>query len=224
MTQDFKKSDTSPSSGQYGISWVLGGIAVGLMAGALVYYLASQGTIQIQDNSVLASTQNAATSNANPAQQTANTASLSQQDKAPAEDNRPGFSYHAVLPQLELDVPFPAQVDNPDPDPEPAPATAAATPAATPAPAPAVAATTDESVTRKGSYLFQLGSYKTPAQAQQMQKIASKNGMNTRVEKVEIQGQTWYRVRLGPTDDLQIVNRWKQMLSGMGISPMVIRL
>ena len=76
----------------------------------------------------------------------------------------------------------------------------------------------------KGRYMFQLGAYQSQAQAVQMQRKAQQNGMNTRVETANINGKKWFRVRLGPTDNLQTVNKWKQRLSGMGINPMMIRL
>ncbi len=81
-----------------------------------------------------------------------------------------------------------------------------------------------EQTVPKGRYMFQLGAYRNQAQARQMQQRARQNGMNTRIETTNINGKTWYRVRLGPTEDIQTVNIWKQRLSGMGINPMMIRL
>ena len=219
MTKDFKIADTaSASSGQYGISWVLGGIAVGLLAGAAVYAFANRDKLDMPE---LGNTQATHTINTQLAVQPASdpNTNASLQDKPLGEDTRPGFSYHAVLPQLELDVPFQAQEDNAAPD-TPAPLPAAeeqkveTEQAAAPAPA----------VTAGGNYMFQLGAYKSEAQAKQMQAQAKRNGLNTRVEAADVKGERWYRVRLGPTNDVNVVNKWKQMLSGMGISPMIIRL
>lgn len=49
MTKDFKMTETAASS-QYGISWVLGGIAVGLLAGAVVYALISPKSSTVSSN------------------------------------------------------------------------------------------------------------------------------------------------------------------------------
>ncbi len=43
MTRDFKQSEASNTApNPYGLSWVLGGIAVGLLAGGVVYALMSK--------------------------------------------------------------------------------------------------------------------------------------------------------------------------------------
>lgn len=220
MTKDFKISGTSASEQQYGISWVLGGIAVGLLVGAIIYATAGSN----KGAGVEVATANASTANpittATPS--SPNNASL--QDTVTPEE-RPGFSYHAVLPQLEV----PLVVGDPKKDAAPAAQTtdkkpektekaAQATPAAKPAQAAA------DAITGDGRYLFQLGAYKTQEQAAQMQRRASSNGLNTRIETSKVNGETWYRVRLGPTADLQTANKWKQRLVGMGISAMMIRL
>lgn len=219
MTRDFKQSEASAAPNQYGLSWVLGGIAVGLLAGGVVYALMSKQQITSvsppqQDDATQPATTGPATSNVTDA------ANPSLQDK-PEDDPRPGFSYHAVLPQLELDVPIPVPqetaptdlepIEEPQPEAEAEAAEAAATQEVT-------------ATIAKGSYMFQLGAYQNQAQAIQMQQRASQNGMNTRIETANINGKLWYRVRLGPTDNLQTVNIWKQRLSGMGINPMMIRL
>lgn len=224
MTKDFKITETTASS-QYGISWVLGGIAVGLLAGAVVYVLMSPNTPIVSaaapgtsQTPTLAST---TPNNANSLNSLA--------DKPANTDNRPGFSYHAVLPQLEMSVPISVHEDNPD-----GATTKISTEEKKPVPKeklaeieaskPEQAATIEKSATTGGKLMYQLGAYKSEAQANQIQRLASQKGLNTRVEATEIKGERWYRVRLGPTNDPNIASRWKQTLSGMGISAMEIRL
>lgn len=250
MTKDFKTTPSSSkktTTSQYGISWVMGGIAVGLIAGAGVYALASQGKISI-DNEKLALSANKTTQTINNAAR--DLTELAERisnppEKVMIEDNRPSFSYHAVLPQLELNVSMPLQEDRYAPDRPPtqirasqptgviAPAPPPASPQRpTEAVAPAQVASTPPpqqttqrvAPQRQGRYMFQLGSYRSQAQAQQMQQRVAGQGLHTRIETAEIGGETWYRVRLGPTEDPQVVDRWQQMLSGMGISPMMIQL
>lgn len=224
MTKDFKITETTASS-QYGISWVLGGIAVGLLAGAVVYALMSP-----KPSTVAAATHSSPHSpvlanSSSPSPATSTTSSL--QDKPTTTDNRPGFSYHAVLPQLEMSVPISVHEDNPEGE------TTKATVAEEKKPAPKttelVASKTEPAVEKpqaaaQGKIMYQLGAYKSEAQASQIQRLASQKGLNTRIEATEIKGERWYRVRLGPTNDVNTANRWKQMLSGMGISAMEIRL
>jgi len=224
MTKDFKTNDSASNSAanQYGISWVVGGIAVGLLAGAAVYALVSNGKFDLNFNAVKETPQ---ITTAEPAK--TQNVSLDKPEGASedvevappeATDERPGFTYYAVLPQLELDVNGQMQEEVNITETTP---TTQATP-----PRPTASATNQaaSTIAAGGRIMFQLGSYKTQAQAVQLQRRASQNGLNTRIETATIRGETWYRVRLGPTEDMNIVNRWKQMLAGMGISPMVIRL
>ncbi len=169
---------------------------------------------------------------------------------APANEPReetPGFSYHAVLPQLEVDVPpsilaeqravasqAAAAKDKAAEKKAPAPAAAkeadkkAAVPTApkatdnkTAAAPPAPPAAT---ATPTGFNGFQIGSYKTKDQATDMQNRLKKNGLNSRVEQANVQGATWFRVRLGPASSPDMLDKWQQTLSGMGISPLAVRM
>nr|CAA6830844.1 MAG: Unknown protein [uncultured Thiotrichaceae bacterium] len=224
MTRDFKQSESNTSPNQYGLSWVLGGIAVGLLAGGLVYaYMDSQQTSTTTAQTMTGNTAQATATDTETPQISASTNNNPTLQDKPVQDTRPGFSYHAVLPQLELDVPIPAPQEtapaNQEPilqpvlvDEEDAQAQVAAATQAV------------QNTIAKGRYMFQLGAYQSQAQATQMQRRAKQNGMNTRIETANINGKKWFRVRLGPTDNIQIVNKWKQRLSGMGINPMMIRL
>ncbi|CAA6800016.1 MAG: Unknown protein [uncultured Thiotrichaceae bacterium] len=214
MTRDFKQNKSNATPNQYGLSWVLGGIAVGLLAGGLVYaYMSNQVNT---GNST-----ETATGAEIPPPSVSETNNPALQD-TPEKDTRPGFIYHAVLPQLEVDVPIPAPQEtapaNQEPIEEPVLVEEEA------AEAQVAAVQEAQSNIAKGRYMFQLGAYQSQAQAIQMQRRAQQNGMNTRIETANINGKTWFRVRLGPTDNLQTVNIWKQRLSGMGINPMMIRL
>lgn len=222
MTRDFKQSEANTAPNQYGLSWVLGGIAVGLLAGGVVYALMSkQQTQSATPVPTTTATQNTSSDPATTAGTTVASESDSPtlQDK-PQDDTRPGFSYHAVLPQLELDVPIPPPQETAPEGLEPIVEPQQPEIEASEAAAQEEVATT----VAKGRYMFQLGAYQNQAQAVQMQQRARQNGMNTRIETANINGKLWYRVRLGPTEDLQTVNTWKQRLSGMGINPMMIRL
>ncbi|MEZ5535114.1 MAG: SPOR domain-containing protein [Thiolinea sp.] len=221
MTRDFKQSEANTAPNQYGLSWVLGGIAVGLLAGGVVYALMSKQQSGTVTPTTAANTTQSETATAASTAVATDTGTPTLQDK-PRDDQRPGFSYHAVLPQLELDIPIPApqEVAPTDLEPieEPEPMAEAETEATE------TAAQEIQNTIAQGSYMFQLGAYQNQAQAVQMQRRASQNGMNTRIETANINGKVWYRVRLGPTDNLQVVNTWKQRLSGMGINPMMIRM
>ena len=216
MTRDFKQNETTTPANQYGISWVLGGIAVGLLAGAVVYALMSRpDLVNLNLPGISGQKQNTVQQTIQPPVSPLADGTQTQPTLAdkPVEDSRPGFSYHAVLPQLELDVPVAAPREAAPTHQQVLPRIEQAQPEQQ-----------QQAVNNQGSYMFQLGAYRNRNQAVQMQQRAKQNGMNTRVESAQVNGQTWYRVRLGPTDNLQIVNRWKQRLNSMGINPMMIRL
>ncbi|WP_308874402.1 SPOR domain-containing protein [Thiothrix subterranea] len=75
-----------------------------------------------------------------------------------------------------------------------------------------------------GFNAFQIGSYKTQDQAADMQSRLKKKGLSSRIETANIQGATWFRVRVGPATSPEMLQQWQQTLSGMGISPMAIRM
>jgi len=218
MTKDFKQQAASDSAfSQYGMGWMLGGVAIGLLVGLALYALnGPNGTptaAPLQANTQLSPLMNAgAAQNSVPASNPAlNTAPAN--PSSPEET--PGFSYHAVLPQLEVGVPITAV--------QPAPPTGANKDSKTTKP-PATAKTEPPAPAGKGVNGFQLGSYKTQAQANTLQGRLKKNGLNARIESAEVDGGTVFRVRIGPATSQEMLDKWQQTLSGMGISPMAIRM
>ncbi|MGB5599475.1 SPOR domain-containing protein [Thiothrix litoralis] len=228
MTKDFKKQSTADSAfGQYGLGWMVGGVAIGLLIGAGMYALANKGNAPDASATTQASlsTSEAATADMDTVL-VGNNAAISLQDSPPAGneplEESPGFSYHAVLPQLEVDVPLAPQVEQ-----APATKTSKATDKKL-----EVTAAQDKvsdkkaaaSVMPTGFNGYQIGSYKTPDQAANMQGRLKKKGLSSRVEQASVQGATWYRVRIGPATSLEMLQKWQQTLSGMGISPMAVRM
>lgn len=226
MTKDFKtptSTGSESSFGQYGMSWMLGGIAIGLLAGLAMYALASKNEQPAANTPVPATaasnTQYAASTLPAGQQQgetMTDTVSATMRD-APVEeetDEAPGFSYHAVLPQLEVGIPITVQEEQAVQAKAEAKKAAKKEEKKTDTAAPSLSKANG----------FQLGSYKTQAQATALQNRLKKNGLNTRVEQGSVNGQTWYRVRLGPATSQEMLNKWQQTLSGMGISPMAVRM
>lgn len=245
MTQDFKKQAASGSAfGQYGLGWMVGGVAIGLLIGAGMYALANKGNTPEANATAQPGISSTTSLGDSPAPTDSTLVTNNNQDSAasntPAQttDETPGFSYHAVLPQLEIDVPLAVQVEQqaaaskPANDKKPAavppPKEAEKKPAAADTPPKADTAkpepkkTTPAAIT--GTNAFQVGSYKTQDQAADMQNRLKKKGLNSQVEAANIQGATWFRVRVGPATSPEMLQQWQQTLSGMGISPMAIRM
>lgn len=217
MTKDFKKPAPAASSlGQYGMSWMLGGIAIGLLAGLAMYAIANKGEQPIATD-VAASTSMPADSGTQLAQ-AETTQSAETMTDAPAmhdalveetSDETPEFSYHAVLPQLEVNIPVAVQNEQ------------AAVKKAT---EKSKEAETTPAAKLGNANGFQLGSYKTEAQANALQTRLKKSGLSTRVEQADVKGVAWWRVRIGPANSQEVLNKWQQTLSGMGISAMPVRM
>ena len=75
----------------------------------------------------------------------------------------------------------------------------AETPPAGGAPAPAAVQT-------PGWYVLQIGSFTRLDAAESLKARLALVGMNARIQPVRINRETWYRVRIGPTDDLEQLN------------------
>ena len=214
MTKDFKTSTvTQPNVAQYGMSWMFGGIAIGLIVGLFVYIVINKDIDSVPSTTEVVA--NNATS-ATTAQETplmqgnANNTSANQNDLP-----QPNFSYHAVLPQLDVPVTI-----KPDTS-KPAATKQLNNNAETKAPKETAPATN----AKLGKFnAFQVGSYKTQAQAAAMQTRLKQNGLATHVEKADVNGQDYYRIKLGPASSADVYNKWQQTLSGMGINPLPIHL
>lgn len=74
---------------------------------------------------------------------------------------------------------------------------AASPPAGPPAPA---------AVQSPGWYVLQIGSFTRKEAAESLKARLALIGMNARIHTVRINRETWYRVRIGPTDDLEQLN------------------
>jgi cell division protein FtsN len=115
-------------------------------------------------------------------------------------------------------------LNNPDNKPAaPAPAAApaapiATAPAATPDPKPADAAK-DEKV----AYVLQAGAFKSQDDADNMKARLALVGYEARILTAEVNGQTLYRVRVGPYVGLDDMNKARGKLAEGGIEAAVIR-
>jgi DedD protein len=124
--------------------------------------------------------------------------------------------------RLVVDVPRPSAVAVPDtprvaakPVPAPAarqtPATAARkTPAAAPAPKAAPAPTK-----ARDNYWVQTGSFSTIARAEAVKDTLSAKGISSLVENREVQGKTYFRVRVGPYVSKNEADYWLALIKSI---------
>lgn len=79
-------------------------------------------------------------------------------------------------------------------------------------------------VEQPGAYVLQVGSYRGQAEAEQLRAKLAKQGIDAAVQKVAIDADTWYRVRIGPFRDLARLNTTRRGLRAADVDAIVIRL
>ncbi|MDB5985712.1 MAG: hypothetical protein JWR16_765 [Nevskia sp.] len=116
------------------------------------------------------------------------------------------FAFYEMLPSYEVVIP---RED-------------AAAAAKTGKPAnPALAAT----IAAPGQYLIQVGAYKTRDEAEKGRANLALLGVESKIEQVTIdQSATWYRVRIGPENDLAKAQEILQRLESNDIKGMLIKV
>jgi len=77
----------------------------------------------------------------------------------------------------------------------------------------------------EGRYILQVGSFRNEADADRMRANLGLAGFESRIQRVSIDdGQTYYRVRVGPIENPEELARTRDRLEDQGIEPLLIRL
>ena len=120
-----------------------------------------------------------------------------------AADDEKRFQFYDILPQFEVVVPRAETRSN----------GAAPSPAARAAP-----------VQQPGRYLLQAGSFSTPGEADRLQANLALRGVESHVQKATVDGNVFYRVQIGPIDELEALNRTRRQLADAGIEALPLKL
>ena len=78
--------------------------------------------------------------------------------------------------------------------------------------------------TRRGTYVLQAGSYKNFADADRVRAQLALQGIESKVQKVSVDNDTWHRIRIGPITKLDELNRLRQILRKADVDVLVIRV
>jgi cell division protein FtsN len=78
--------------------------------------------------------------------------------------------------------------------------------------------------TRRGTYVLQAGSYKNFADADRIRAQLALQNIESKVQKVSVDNDTWHRIRIGPISDLTELNRLRQVLRKADVDVLVIRV
>ncbi len=116
-----------------------------------------------------------------------------------ASENR--FDFYEILPQFEVDVASPSSERG----------------------GSAATARAPQPIAEPGRYLLQAGSFSAAADADRRQASLALLGIESQVQRVTIDSNVFHRVRIGPTTDLDALNRTRRQLRDAGIEAVVMK-
>ncbi|HEX9472931.1 MAG TPA: SPOR domain-containing protein [Steroidobacteraceae bacterium] len=79
-------------------------------------------------------------------------------------------------------------------------------------------------IERPGTYFLQAGSYRNEADAERVQAQLARQNISANVQRVQLDADVWFRIRIGPIKDLTQLNRVRQQLQAAEIVSLVIRV
>jgi cell division protein FtsN len=79
-------------------------------------------------------------------------------------------------------------------------------------------------IERPGVYVLQAGSYRNFADAERVRAQLSLQGITAKVQRVAVDNDEWHRVRVGPINDLNELNRVRKQLQAADVDGLVIRV
>lgn len=137
---------------------------------------------------------------------------------APAAPPKPRFDFYTLLPEMEVVIPedeVDARVE----------AHARAKTAATAAPAAEPPEMETRPAATPDTYFLQVGSFRNGKQAERFKAELALLGLETSIQKVTINNRdTWHRVRVGPFNSLDSLDRARKLLGSQGIESTTIKI
>lgn len=119
-------------------------------------------------------------------------------DAGAAEDSPTSYAFYDMLPKFEVVVPEKEKDVRPD--------------------------TRAVPETRRGTYVLQAGSYRNFADADRVRAQLALQGIESKVQKVSVDNDTWHRIRIGPISKLDELNRLRTILRKADVDVLVIRV
>ncbi|MES1196231.1 MAG: SPOR domain-containing protein [Steroidobacter sp.] len=80
------------------------------------------------------------------------------------------------------------------------------------------------SIDTPGTYVLQVGSWRNFADADRVRAQLALQGIESNIQKVSVDADTWHRVRIGPITDLKKLEDTRRKLREAQIDAMVIRM
>ncbi|HEX7012316.1 MAG TPA: SPOR domain-containing protein [Steroidobacteraceae bacterium] len=79
-------------------------------------------------------------------------------------------------------------------------------------------------VSKPGAYILQAGSFRNPADAERVRALIALQGVESKIQKVTIDKDTWHRVRIGPITNLRQLEDTRSKLRQARIEALVIKV
>ncbi|RMG49609.1 MAG: SPOR domain-containing protein [Gammaproteobacteria bacterium] len=193
MPRDYKEPVTSRKRPVPGWIWLLAGLMIGLFASGLIWLKDRGG----DGREVLQA-----------AQKELGQARREIASRKTPEPERSGYDFYTLLPELEVVVPddeYESEAASSADRPRPATPSESSTPAA------------------GVRYILQAGSFRDGSEAERLRARLALLGVESRIQRVVVNGDTWHRVRIGPFADLQQLRAVRKRLSNHHIKTLVTR-
>jgi len=117
-----------------------------------------------------------------------------------AEERSERYDFFTVLPEMDVVVPDRELSDKAEPQDS----------------AAATAGTRER-------FILQAGSFRNAADADQMKAQLALLGSVANIQQVNVDGQTWHRVRLGPVEGARAADELRRKLEGNGVPVLVLK-
>jgi cell division protein FtsN len=195
MPRDYAKtSSREKKPGQLpGWIWMMGGLAIGLFVAFLVYL----------NNNQKPGQKNALAKVIEKTLQDVREVKKQQVDtpakpkETIAEKPKPSFDFYYILPELEVAVPEQELA----------------------AQSKQQASHPDQNI----EYILQAGSFRQLEQADQLKAKLALQGIESNIQTVKINADTWHRVRIGPIRNMSKLEQTRKRLNENGISAIVVK-
>ncbi len=79
-------------------------------------------------------------------------------------------------------------------------------------------------IERPGEYVLQAGSYRNQGDAERVARQLNLQGIDAKVQRVALDSDVWFRVRVGPISDLAQLNKVRHQLQAADVDALVIRV
>jgi len=79
-------------------------------------------------------------------------------------------------------------------------------------------------IEKPGAYVLQAGSYHNEGDADRVARQLTLQGVAARVQRVALDSDVWFRVRVGPISDLAQLNKVRHQLQSADVDALVIRV